>query len=90
MNVRRWILLALAAPAFAQAQAPAPAGAGGTPEGTAAARTGEAAEPPAPKRRLKFKGDRPTCTCASALGESDIEAAEAKKATEPQTRRNEK
>lgn len=93
MSLRRWILVALAttACALAHAQATAPAGEGATREGPAAgAPKGEATDPPAPKRRLKFRGDRPTCTCASALGEGDIEAAEAKKATEPQTRRSEK
>lgn len=44
---------------------------------------------PARKRRLKFKSDK-ACTCASALGEADIEVAEQKAAAQSQPRRNEK
>jgi len=84
MKARNWLVLAVALLPPAQAQ-DAPKGA---PE---EAKAGVAASPEAPakKPRLKFKSDR-ACTCASALGEADIEAAEKRAAAQPQPRRSEK
>lgn len=76
------VVAALAVPAFAQDAAPAAAP--GAKEGAAPPR-----EAPPRKRRLKFKSDKP-CTCASALGEADIEAAESRASAEQQPRRSEK
>lgn len=91
MSLRRWLVLAMVVVPCAHAQVPAPAAPAPAKEGApvAGAKDG-AAEPPAPRRRLKFKGERPTCTCVSALGEDDIKAAELKQDKEPQTRRSEK
>lgn len=91
MHLRRWLVVAMLAVPCAQAQVPAPAATPAPvkePATEAAAKDG-AAEAPAPKRRLKFRGERPTCTCASALGEDDIQAAEGKSAAQTQ-RRSEK
>ncbi len=93
MHLRRWLVVAMVAAPCAQAQVPAPVASpvpAPVKEATteAPAKDG-AAEAPALKRRLKFKGERPTCTCASALGEDDIQAAEGKSAAQTQ-RRNEK
>jgi hypothetical protein len=85
MRISSWLLLAaMLAPAAHAEEAPK--------RDAGAARESEAASGPAvKKRRLKFKGDRPTCTCVSALSESDIQsAAEQKAAAEPPPRRNEK
>ncbi len=91
MHLRRWLVVAMVAVpcAHAQVQAPAAAPAPVKDATTGAPAKDGAAEAPAPKRRLKFKGERPTCTCASALGEDDIQAAEGKSAAQTQ-RRNEK
>ncbi len=89
MHLRRWLVVAMVAAPCAQAQVPAPAAAPVKEATTEAPAKDGAAEAPAPKRRLKFKGERPTCTCASALGEDDIQAAEGKSAAQTQ-RRNEK
>jgi predicted outer membrane protein len=91
MHLRRWLVVAMVAAPCAQAQDAAPARPPEPAQGTAAVAPRDgAAEAPAPKRRLKFKGDRPTCTCVSALGESDIEAAESKSDKALHTRRSEK
>ncbi len=91
MSLRRWLVVAMVVVPCAHAQVTPPAAPAPAKEATAAAGAKDAAEePPAPRRRLKFKGERPTCTCVSALGEDDIKAAEAKQDKEPQTRRSEK
>lgn len=89
MHLRHWLVVAMVAVPCAQAQVPAPEAAPATREVAAAPAKDGTAEAPAPKRRLKFKGERPTCTCASALGEEDIQAAEGKSAAQTQ-RRSEK
>ena len=79
-----WLVVAavLALPAHAQVASK------GAPEadkeGAAAAQ-----EQTPRKRRLKFKSDK-ACTCASALGEADIEVAEQRAATQSQPKRSEK
>lgn len=92
MHLRRWLVVAMVAVPCAQAQVPATNTTAGAPvkdATTEAPAKDGTAESPAPKRRLKFKGERPTCTCASALGEDDIQAAEGKSAAQTQ-RRSEK
>ncbi len=72
------------------ALAAAPALAEPAPADKATKAAAEAPAPEAPKkRRLKFKSDKP-CTCSSALGEADIEAALKRAAADPQPGRNEK
>ena len=87
-TIRRWLLgiAVLATPCVALASPTAPDEAA-RKERAAAAGAAEAAEAK-PKSRLKFRSDR-RCTCESALGERDIEEAEAAKAAagQPATRR---
>ena len=99
--MNRWIAMLVAAVAVqvaagAHAQTPpqdAPAGEKAAGTG-APGNTGTGA--PEKKRRLKFKGDRPTCVCADPVGEAAIEAAAVqraaseKAAAESQPRRSEK
>lgn len=91
MSLRHWLVVAMVVVPCAHAQVSPPAATAPAKEATAAAEAKDGTgEPPAPKRRLKFKGERPACTCVSALGEDDIKAAEQKQDKEPQTRRSEK
>ncbi len=84
MKLRHWILVAALLASAAHAQEPS----GGRPD-PAKAEGAATQDSPVKKRRLKFKSDK-ACTCASALGEADIEAAVKRAQDEPQPRRSEK
>lgn len=88
-RMKRWIgmlVTAVAVPVaagVAHAQTP--------PQDAPAGEKAASTEAPEKKRRLKFKGDRPTCVCANPVGEAAIEAAAAEKAAaESQPKRSEK
>lgn len=85
MKRRAWLLVAAMAMPVAWAHAQTP------PQEAPAAEKAASTEVPEKRRRLKFKSDRPTCTCANPVSEAEIEAAaKARAATESQPRRNEK
>lgn len=83
MKVHHWLLLAAMLAPMAHAQDASQVQSPVTKDGASGEKGDAASGAPSPKRRLKFKGDRPTCTCVSALGEAAILAAEEKKNSPP-------